>query len=100
MSVVQLAGTFSGTGQSADVVVQGLATVLLYGGAGTLAIQKSYDGGRTWRTISKDIDGNAAPYALNASEIVVMLEEPEAGVRYRITCTAHTSGTLGYRISR
>lgn len=61
----------------------------------TVQIERSFDGS-TWHAVSKDVDGTAASYTAGFSLVVA---EPELGVRYRINCTAFTSGTINYRIS-
>lgn len=95
-----LTGTFTATGQSTVLTVAGKINVLITGGIGTVAIERSFDG-TNWFVISRDTAGTDASYttatdtAFNGS-----LEEPEDGVQYRLNCTAYTSGTITYRVSQ
>ncbi len=59
--------------------VRGRFNVSLSGtfGGGTVRLQRSFDGGSTWLTVSKDKDGNAAAYTASAD---LVGEEPEDGV--------------------
>ena len=96
-----LTGTFTATGQSAPVPILSKANVLITGGVGTVQVEKSFDGGTTWYPVSKDSNGTDAAYT-TASDTAFngTVEEPEHGVQYRLNCTAYTSGTITYRISR
>jgi hypothetical protein len=64
---------------------------------GTVVIQRSYDNGSTWETVSKDASGSDASFTAPCS---IVVEESEAGVQYRWNCTAYTSGTINTRISQ
>lgn len=75
----------------------GLFNVWLYGTfAGTLALQRSFDGGTTWLTVSTDGTGALATYTAPAT---VMVEEVEWGNMYQVIATAWTSGTATVRFS-
>jgi hypothetical protein len=92
-------GTFTATGQSATFVapsaLSGEFNVSLSGTwAATVALQRSFDAGSTWVTVSKP-DLTDASFTANASFSV---KEPEPGVRYRLNCSAYTSGTVTYRL--
>lgn len=92
-------GTFTATGQSATFVapsaLSGEFNVSLSGTwAGTVALQRSFDAGSTWVTVSKP-DLTEAAFTSNASFSV---KEPEPGARYRLNCTTYTSGTVTYRL--
>ncbi len=63
----------------------------------TMQLQRSTDGGTTYIPLSVDNAGNANSYTAPMS---LPCFEPEAGVLYRWTCTAFTSGTINYRISQ
>lgn len=63
----------------------------------TVQLQRSFDGGATWITISEDTTGTLASYT---AEMNGLIYEPEQGVQYRFNCTAYTSGTINYRISQ
>lgn len=64
---------------------------------GTAQLERSFDLGVTWIPVSKDTSGAAAAYTAPAT---VLGFEPERGVRYRVNCTAYTSGTISYRVSQ
>ena len=98
-------GSFTGTGQSLSFrpVLRsangggGAFNVSLRGTfVGTVQIERSFDG-TNWFVASRDSAGTAALFTAPASVIV---EEPEAGVQYRLNCTAYISGTINYRISQ
>lgn len=95
-----LAGTFGGTGQSAAVAMRGQFNISL-SGAGTVRVERSFDGGSTFFICSKPVgDGTVASFALTAgNDVSLVFEEPEDGVLYRLNCTAFTS-TVTYRVSR
>lgn len=96
--IALVAGSFSGTGTSAAVAVTGRFNINLSGfGTATVKVQRSFDSGSTWHVASRDAAGNEAAYTANAS---LVADEPEAGVLYRLNCTAHSSGTIAYRISQ
>lgn len=63
---------------------------------GTVVLEKSFDGGTTWLQ-AYDSTGTAISYTAPKN---IILEEPEAGVLYRVRCSAYTSGTISYRLSR
>ena len=100
-----LSGSFTGTGQSANVEIRGLFTLSLYGaGVGTVKIEKSYDNGTTWLDMHLDDLKTVASWSkLTGDEInPPPYLEPSAGdaypVLYRLNCTAHSSGTISYRL--
>ena len=95
-----VSGTFTGTGQSAEVELFGKANILIDGGVATVAIERSFDDGTTWTAISRDSAGNPASYATGTLGFNGTIEEPQPGVLYRLNCTAYTSGTVTYRISQ
>ncbi len=95
-----LEGTFAATGVSAGVPLKGKANVLITGGSGVVEIQKSFDDGATWNVISKDSSGAAASYDTASVDLNGTVEEPEFGIKYRFECTAYTSGTITFRLSR
>jgi hypothetical protein len=64
---------------------------------GTIDLERSFDDGSTWLKCSRDSAGTAASFTAAAS---VVVEEPEAGVLYRLNATALSSGTANYRISQ
>lgn len=58
-------------------------------GAGTIALQRSFDGGSRWKTI--------ASYTGNTESVDY---EPEEGVKYRLYCSSFTSGPILCRLSQ
>lgn len=97
-------GAFAATGQSAAFkpsirsMAWGAFNVFLNGaGTATIQLEKSYDGS-TWHGIyAAGVQLYVWSYAgTNISETV---DEPEAGVTYRLNCTAYTSG-VNYRMSQ
>lgn len=110
MSLQQtVSGSFTGTGQSdtfyptpgapfAFVRGSGYFNVTVYGTfTATVAVQRSFDAGATWHTVSQDATGADAAYTAPMSLVAL---EPEHGVVYRLNCTAYSSGTINYRMSR
>ena len=90
MSIVEVTGTFTATGQSSTVVLAKDFNLSLSGTfVATVAVQRSFDEGVTWKTVESYTD-----------EIESIGFEPESGVNYRLNCTAYTSGTVTYRLSR
>ncbi len=92
-----LTGSFSATGQSQTISVYADFSFAIWGTfVGTVALEKSFDGGTTWIAASSDMAGT--PISLS-SPIAVCAIEVELGILYRMNCTAFTSGTINYRIS-
>ncbi len=90
-------GSFAATGQSAPVVLYGDFNVSLWGAfVGTVALERSFDGGTTWLPVSSAA-GTAASWTAPVS---TTWTEPEHNVAYRLNCTAYTSGTINYRLSQ
>jgi hypothetical protein len=70
----------------------------LWGGfTGVVAVERSFDRGASWVGCSRDGAGTPATYSAPVS---LVLEEPEAGVLYRLNCTALSAGTVSYRLSQ
>jgi hypothetical protein len=95
-------GTFTATGQSASFTPatpdnnRGPFNMSLWGTfVGTVQVERSFDGGTTWLPLTAL--GTAIPFTAPCSEV---FEELEFGVQYRLNCTAYTSGTINYRLSR
>lgn len=99
MPLAKLAGTFSADGDSEAVNLRGLFNVSLSGtfGGGTVRIQRNFQDGAGWKTVSKDKDGSPAAYTA-AAELVG--EEPEDGVLYRLNLQGATNPSLAYRVSQ
>ena len=85
-----ITGTFSATGASASAARQDDFSISLEGfGTATVQLQKSYDEGATWKVVKS--------YTADVEELAY---EPEGGIKYRLECTAWTSGDIKYRIGR
>ena len=98
---VAVSGTFTATGQSsAFLPFPGPFSVWLQGGVGTVKLERSTDSGSTWIDVSSDVLGTVASWALNSTEVSVVVDEPEQGSQYRLNCTAYTSGTITYRLGQ
>lgn len=85
----KISGTFTATGSSAECHILRYFNVSLNygGGAATIDLERSFDDGDTWEV--------RQTFTENASTAIL---EPEKGVKYRLTCSAYTSGTIAYRI--
>lgn len=96
---ILLSGSMNAVNQTAPAEVYGPANLLLaFSGAdAAIEVQRSFDNGATWYTVSADNAGNPACYR---HDVNLVFDEPEQGVKYRIACTEHTSGTVMYRISQ
>jgi hypothetical protein len=110
MSIAQIVQTFTGTGVgtfapagATFTKIKGTANLTLGGTSpvGTVKLEKSYDSGVSWFDVSVDALGTLASWTLAAAtEISVLIDEPEVEVAYRCNCTAYTSGTITARISQ
>lgn len=58
-------------------------------GAGTIALQRSFDGGTHWKTV--------ASYTTDTETVI---QEPEDGVSYRLYCSAYSAGQILCRLSQ
>ena len=65
-------------------------------GTATVRLERSFDGGSSWKTVSKP-DLTAASFTADVDGVG---EEPEIGLLYRFNCTAFTAGPIAYRISQ
>lgn len=96
-AAIVILGNFVTTGNSTGQTVYGPFNMFLWGTfSGTVLLQRSFDSGGTWITCSTDSSGTLASYAAAVS---LVINEPEAGMQYRLNCSAYTSGTINYRIS-
>lgn len=99
-------GSFTGTGKSTSFLVYGPFNVLIYGSsgpngtwAGSVQIERSFDGGTTWIVAGVGGDGAQAVYNTSSQDVSVVGDEPERGVLYRLDCTSFSSGPINYRMS-
>ncbi len=80
--------------------------------SGTIAVERSFDGGSTWLVVGIGGNGFGAIYTganqatLNplapsgfVTPVDISLGEPEAGMLYRLNCLVYASGTINYRMS-
>ena len=91
-------GSFTGTGTSAPVLVKGSFNFVVWGTfSGSVALERSPDGGTTWINCSTDAGGTPNAVAVPTS---VRCFEPESGILYRVNCGTFASGTINWRISQ
>lgn len=67
--------------------------------SGTLNIERSFDGAKTFSLCNIGSSGTIAQYAAG-TPVSLTFGEPEKNVLYRINCIAYTSGTINYRLSQ
>jgi hypothetical protein len=99
-------GTFTALGQSNAFLPEGLNefgevdhqfNVSLWGTfVATVQLERSFDNGTTWLPLTAN-GTQVMKWTAPASEST---GETEAGVLYRLNCTAYTSGTVNYRLSQ
>lgn len=96
-------GSFTATGQSAALLVKGIddrreipVNMSLRGTfVGSVAVERKFDGDANWYPLTAL--GSTIAFTGPCSEIFY---EAEAGMTYRLNCTAFTSGTINYRLSQ
>lgn len=100
-----VAGAFVGVGFSPIACFWGPFNLLLYGNGGpngawvgTVALERSFDGGTTWITCGIGGTGEQAIWS-TGTDVSVVAGEVEKGVLYRLHCSAYVSGTINYRMS-
>jgi hypothetical protein len=97
MAIAKIVGSFAGTGASPGIALRGKFNFSLSGfGTATVRLERSFDGGANWRIVSKP-DLTAASFTADVDGVG---GEPEIGLLYRFNCTAHSAGTIAYRISQ
>lgn len=62
----------------------------------TVTIQRSFDDGTTWLTVSKPDLSDAA----FTTPVNMVVDEPRAGVLYSILVSSYISGTVSYRFDQ
>lgn len=67
-------------GAKVNVSISGLT-----GTGATVTVQRSFDGGNTWKVVQ--------PYTLDTEAYAT---EPSADVQYRLVCSGYTGGTIAY----
>jgi hypothetical protein len=97
-AVEVLTGSFTATGTATPRALLGDFNIALWGTfVGTVAVERSFDGGTTFIAVARDTSGTAATFTAATS---LSISEPERSVLYRLNCTAFTSGTINYRLSQ
>lgn len=104
MATGRVAGTFTQAGQSPAFLPDARPgaprqfNLSIWGTfTGSVQLERSFDRGASWIACSRDAAGVTAAYGAPASLVV---EEPEAGVLYRLNCLTLTSGAADYRMSQ
>lgn len=93
-----VSGTFTGTGSSDHLVINGGAQFQLSGfGTATVKPEASLDNGTTWGDITLPDGTTAATYTASRGCVPLFFQTPTA---VRLTCSAYTSGTIAYRLQR
>ncbi|CAH2606421.1 conserved protein of unknown function (plasmid) [Rhodovastum atsumiense] len=95
----KITGTFTAAGAAdKSVACSGRFNVSIWGTfVATVVIERSFDGGSTFLPLSTDAYGTAVALTVPCS---LVIDEPEAGVIYRLRCTSWTSGSVNWRISQ
>lgn len=90
MSNTRLAGNFTATGQSQEIIVSARKFMLKIGGTftATIALEAFNTQANAWQAVQT---------AFTAGTVLVY-ESPARGQRFRLNCTAYTSGTASYEI--
>jgi hypothetical protein len=80
-----------------QVMLQGNFNIVLWGTfVGAVVPERSFDGGTTFLQLTFS-DGTPVAFTTPVS---ATWSEPESGVIYRVRCSAFTSGTINWRLSR
>lgn len=85
------------------VIVTGADAAAIFTGpaitwSGTVELERSFDGGKTWVVCNVGSSGTLAQWT--AGPISLTFGEPEKNVLYRLNTIAYSSGTINYRISQ
>jgi hypothetical protein len=93
-------GSFSGTGQRAAFTALGGRSVNIWIGSGTYTVQlECSPDGTNWYILAAN-GTQLEKFTNPASALTEQWENGEAGLKYRLNCTAYTSGAPAYRISQ
>jgi hypothetical protein len=98
-AIAALSGSFAGTRQSGSIELCGAFNLSLWGGVCTAQLERSFDGGTTFVPVTLPNVATLAAFTASSAGVSFRHAEPEAGVLYRLNCTAFTSAT-NYRISQ
>jgi len=91
-------GAFTATGQStvfSPIAGRSFNITLSGTFAATVQLERSFDGSN-WFPIT----ANGTQLEKFTAAVSEQWSDDEAGVQYRLNCTAYTSGTVSYRISQ
>ena len=93
----------TGTGQTGWVEIFGPFNLTIFGSAnagwaGTVRLERSFDGGVTPIVCGVGGGGQQAIWS-TGTDISVIVGECEKGVLYRVNCTAFASGPINWRFS-
>lgn len=106
MAINAVTGSFGATGNGSSFVPEPAVdlkhvvgfNVSVYGTfVGTAVLEKTYDAGVNWIPVLRPGGNTAVSYTTPSTEV---LYEPEDSVAYRLRCSAWTSGTINYRLSK
>jgi hypothetical protein len=92
-------GAFAAPGQSASfapLAGRGFNISIWGTFSGTVQLERSFDAGSTWLPVT----ANGTQLEKFTSAASEQWQEDEAGVLYRLNCTALASGTADYRLSQ
>lgn len=82
-------GTFTGTGAGPPFTARAGFNMSLSGfGTATIALERSFDAGVTWKVVESF-----------SADTERRVDDPELNVFYRFNATAHSSGTIVFRLS-
>jgi hypothetical protein len=86
---MSIEGTITGTGTTSATTLSGIFNLSLTGfGTATVVLQRSTDGGITW--------GAVESFTADAEKT----GESAGSCKYRLNCSAYTSGTIKYKLSQ
>jgi hypothetical protein len=103
MNPSSVTGTFTGATASAGAIIKQSEdprpypfNVSLWGTfVATVILERSFDGGATYLPLT----ALGSPIGTFSGPISEVWEEHEPNVKYRLRCSAFTSGTVNYRLS-
>lgn len=91
-------GSFTGAGAGASRRCEAPFNASVSGTfVGTVVPQRSFDGGVTWNNLTADAYGAALSWTAPGEWVI---DAGEQGLLFRLNCTACTSGTINWRLSR
>jgi hypothetical protein len=91
-----VSGSLTAAGAGFAVSVSGRASFAVWGGNGKYHLERSYDSGVTWETVSLDTKGEPAAFNRPVS---LDIDEGIDDVLYRVVVDSYSSGTFNYRLT-